>query len=74
MFKKISPTKISDEIIEQFKDLLKGGEIKPGDELPPERELADLLGVSRPSLREALNVLQVMGFLEIWPTGSDVLQ
>jgi len=74
MFKKISPRKISEEIIEQFKDLLKTGEIKPGDELPPERELADLLGVSRPPLREALNVLQAMGFLEIRPRSKIIVK
>jgi GntR family transcriptional repressor for pyruvate dehydrogenase complex len=74
MFKKISPRKISEEIIEQFKDLLKTGEIKPGDELPPERDLADLLGVSRPPLREALNVLQAMGFLEIRPRSKIIVK
>jgi GntR family transcriptional regulator, transcriptional repressor for pyruvate dehydrogenase complex len=67
MFKRISPKKISDEIIEQFKALLSRGELKPGDELPAERELADLIGVSRPPLREALNALQAMGFIEIRP-------
>jgi GntR family transcriptional regulator, transcriptional repressor for pyruvate dehydrogenase complex len=67
MFKRISPKKISDEIIEQFKALLSRGELKPGDELPAERELAELIGVSRPPLREALNALQAMGFIEIRP-------
>jgi len=67
MFKRISPKKISDEIIEQFKALLSRGELKPGDELPSERELAHLIGVSRPPLREALNALQAMGFIEIKP-------
>ncbi len=67
MFKKISPKKISDEIIEQFKDLVGKGELKPGDQLPTERALAESIGVSRPSLREALNTLQAMGFIEIRP-------
>jgi GntR family transcriptional regulator, transcriptional repressor for pyruvate dehydrogenase complex len=67
MFNRISPKKISDEIIEQFKALLSRGELKPGDELPSERELASLIGVSRPPLREALNALQAMGFIEIKP-------
>jgi GntR family transcriptional repressor for pyruvate dehydrogenase complex len=74
MFKKISPKKISDEIIEQFKALLSRGELKPGDELPSERELADLIGVSRPPLREALNALQAMGFLEIKPRRKCVIK
>jgi len=67
MFHKISPKKISEEIIEQFKALLSSGELKPGDELPSERELAESIGVSRPPLREALNALQAMGFIEIRP-------
>jgi len=67
MFHRISPKKISDEIIEQFKALLSTGELKPGDELPSEREMAESIGVSRPPLREALNALQAMGFIEIRP-------
>jgi len=67
MFHRISPKKISDEIIEQFKTLVSTGELKPGDELPSEREMAESIGVSRPPLREALNALQAMGFIEIRP-------
>lgn len=74
MFKKISPKKISDEIIEQFKGLLGKGELKPGDELPSERELAELIGVSRPPLREALNALQAMGFVEIRPRSKIIVK
>ncbi len=65
MFKPIKHTKISDEIISQVKGLIAQGILKPGDRLPPERELVKELGVSRPSLREALNSLIAMGFLEI---------
>ncbi len=65
MFKPIKHTKISDEIISQIKSLIAQGILKPGDRLPPERELVKELGVSRPSLREALNSLITMGFLEI---------
>jgi len=74
MFKRISPRKISDEIIEQFKDMLSKGELKPGDELPSERELAEMLGVSRPPLREALNALQTMGFVDIRPRSKIVVR
>ncbi len=74
MFKKISPRKISDEIIEQFKEMLSSGEIKPGDALPSERELAEMIGVSRPPLREALNALQKMGFIEIRPRSKIVVK
>jgi GntR family transcriptional regulator, transcriptional repressor for pyruvate dehydrogenase complex len=74
MFQRISPKKISDEIIEQFKRLLSNGELKPGDELPSERELAMSIGVSRPPLREALNALQAMGFVEIRPRSKIIVK
>lgn len=74
MFNKISPRKISDEIIEQFKRLLSSGELKPGDELPSERELAESMGVSRPPLREALNALQAIGLIEIRPRSKIIVR
>jgi GntR family transcriptional repressor for pyruvate dehydrogenase complex len=64
-FKPIKQEKISTKIVEQIKSLIAKGELKPGDTLPPERELMALLNVSRASLREALNTLATMGFLEI---------
>ncbi|MBM4351463.1 MAG: FadR family transcriptional regulator [Deltaproteobacteria bacterium] len=65
MFNSIKHTKISEDIANQIKRLIVDGKLKPGDQLPPERELIKQLGVSRPSLREALNSLVTMGFLEI---------
>ena len=65
MFNSIKHTKISEDIANQIKRLIIDGELKPGDQLPPERELIKQLGVSRPSLREALNSLVTMGFLEV---------
>lgn len=44
--------------------ILRGG-LKPGDRLPSQRDLAEQLGVSRPSLREAISVLEVMGLVEV---------
>jgi len=60
----IRPKKISEEIVGQIKQLISKGELKPGDRIPSERELATMLGVSRPSVREAIMVLEAMGFLE----------
>lgn len=60
----IRPKKISEEIVKQIKQLISSGELKPGDRIPSERELATMLGVSRPSVREAIMVLEAMGFLE----------
>lgn len=65
MFKSVKHIKVSDEIIQQVKTLISQGRLKPGDRLPPEREMVNQFGVSRPSLREALNSLVAMGFLEI---------
>ena len=64
VFEPIRPKKISEEIVEQIKTLISRGELKPGDRVPSERELASMLGVSRPSVREAIMVLDAMGFLE----------
>ena len=65
MFKTVKHTKISDEVVNQIKTLITEGRLKPGDRLPPERELIKQFGVSRPSLREALNSLVATGFLEV---------
>ncbi len=64
MFKKIKPKRISDEIVEHIRDLILEGKLKPGDQLPPERELASRMGVSRPVVREAIIRLMDMGYLE----------
>jgi len=60
----IRPKKISEEIVSQVKQLISKGELKPGDRIPSERDLATMLGVSRPSVREAIMVLEAMGFVE----------
>jgi GntR family transcriptional repressor for pyruvate dehydrogenase complex len=64
-FQPIKQEKISAKIAEQIKTLIKNGALKPGDALPPERELVKVFNVSRASLREALNTLAGMGFLEM---------
>lgn len=52
-------------IATQLVELIKLQKLNPGDRLPPERALADLLEVSRPSLREALHILQAQGLVHI---------
>ncbi|GAB6083313.1 FadR/GntR family transcriptional regulator [Desulfuromonas carbonis] len=64
VFEPIRPKKISEEIVDQIKQLIARGDLGPGERIPSERELATLLGVSRPSVREALMVLEAMGFIE----------
>lgn len=62
--KPIKPKRVSDQVFEQLKDLIFKGQLKPGDQLMTERELAQSMGVSRPTVREAINKLVVMGLLE----------
>ena len=52
-------------IASQLIELIDLQKLSPGDKLPPERQLADLLEVSRPSLREALHILQAQGLVQI---------
>lgn len=55
--------KISDDIVEQLEHLILEGVFKPGDRLPAERKLAEELGVSRPTLREALKKMVAKGLI-----------
>jgi GntR family transcriptional repressor for pyruvate dehydrogenase complex len=52
------------KIVEQVRDLIKEGRLKPGDKLPPEQVLAEEFGASRPSVREALSALEILGITE----------
>ena len=53
------------QIADQITALIEGGEYSAGSRLPPERDLAKQLGVSRPSVREALIALEVEGYVEV---------
>jgi GntR family transcriptional repressor for pyruvate dehydrogenase complex len=55
---------LTDQAIEKIKDLIVAGEFSPGAKLPKERELAEQLGLSRNSLREAVRALTLIGVLE----------
>lgn len=63
--KPIKVKKIYEEIVEQIKQLILDGHIKPGDKLPSERNLVESFKVSRASIREALSALEMMGLLEV---------
>ncbi len=58
---------ITELVVQRIKELLERGELKAGSRLPPERELADVLHISRPSLRTALKALSVMGIIRAKP-------
>ncbi len=73
-FKPIKPKKVSSQIAEQIRSSILAGEFNPGDKLPPERELAEMFGVSRPSVREALNILAAAGLVESYQGGGTVVK
>lgn len=57
-FQKVQPEKLSSSVVRQVELLILRGILRPGERLPSERELAERLGVSRPSLRDAISELQ----------------
>jgi GntR family transcriptional repressor for pyruvate dehydrogenase complex len=65
MFNSVKSNKISQHIIDQIRNAIFEGRLKPGDKLPSERELIEKFRVSKATLREALRSLEVLGFLEI---------
>jgi DNA-binding FadR family transcriptional regulator len=64
MFKLIKTKKVYMQVLEQIWDLIRNGKLKPGDKLPPERILAQRLGVSRPSVREGIVALEILGLVD----------
>lgn len=57
--------KLSDEVQERLLRLISGGDLKPGDTMPSERELMERFGVGRPAIREAMQALANMGLVSI---------
>ena len=66
---KLEPIETSERlyvrVARRISDLVEAGEVKPGDRLPSERDLAEMLNVSRPSVREAMIALEVCGLIEV---------
>jgi GntR family transcriptional repressor for pyruvate dehydrogenase complex len=58
------PGRLSRHVVDRFRAMLAAGELRPGDRLPPERELAGRFGVGRGSVREALRELEILGLVE----------
>lgn len=63
MFKEISDERPVDGILNQILEHIQNGSLKPGDALPAERALAEMTGVSRPAVREALRALSLLGIV-----------
>lgn len=57
--------RVYEQIAEQIRELIRSKALRPGDRIPAERELAAMLGVSRPSVREAMIALEAAGFIEV---------
>ena len=63
-FRKVRPTKASTEVAEQILEAIRRGAFPPESKLPSEAELAQMMGVSRPTVREALSGLAAVGLIE----------
>lgn len=64
-FKPVDGRRLYQQIADQIRTLIRRGDYAPGTRLPPERDLAQQLGVSRPSVREALIALEIQGAVEV---------
>jgi GntR family transcriptional repressor for pyruvate dehydrogenase complex len=67
VYQTIATSRLYEQIVEQIEKSILDGAIKPGDQLPPERELAQRFGVSRTAVREAVKALTEKGLVEALP-------
>jgi GntR family transcriptional repressor for pyruvate dehydrogenase complex len=65
LFRKARQNRIFQDVVDQIQSAILDGHIQPGEKLPAERELGEMLGTSRGTLREALRVLEQKGLIEI---------
>ncbi|MDP9571299.1 UNVERIFIED_ORG: DNA-binding FadR family transcriptional regulator [Agrobacterium larrymoorei] len=65
MFVALEPRRLHRQVADQIRTLIEAGEIADGAKLPAERDLAERFAVSRPTVREALIVLEVEGYIQI---------
>ena len=64
-FDKIEAVSLTDQFVQKIESMIISGELMPGDQLPPARELSARMGVSRPVISAGLIELEKMGFVEI---------
>src|SRR5258708_23725905 len=67
MYKAVQTSRLYEQIVQQIEDSIQKGSLKPGEQLPAERELAQQFGVSRTAVREAVKALREKGFVEAYP-------
>jgi GntR family transcriptional repressor for pyruvate dehydrogenase complex len=65
LFKELSRTRSVDDVVGQLRQALLDGRVPDGQRLPSERELAETFGVSRPTVREAMRVLEAAGMVQV---------
>jgi len=66
VYKVVRTSRLYEQIVQQIEDSVLNGTLKPGDQLPAERELAQRLGVSRTAVREAVKALREKGLVEAY--------
>jgi len=64
-FKPLKKMRLYEEVANQIKQPIFDGKLQPGDKLPAERELCEMFNVGRPTIREALRTLSIMGLIEV---------
>ncbi len=69
-FESLSKITLTEQIMQQLAAKITSGELKPGDKIPPERQLSEQLNVSRSRVREALRALSLIGMITITPGGG----
>jgi GntR family transcriptional repressor for pyruvate dehydrogenase complex len=67
LFHPVQRVRAAQAVVEQIRDLLAQGRVKVGDRLPAERNLADLLGVGRSTIREGLRIMESLGMIAVRP-------
>jgi GntR family transcriptional repressor for pyruvate dehydrogenase complex len=67
MYKTVQTSRLYEQIVQQIEESITSGELKEGDQLPAERELAQQFGVSRTAVREAVKTLREKGLVEAYP-------
>ncbi len=66
MYKVVRTSRLYEQIVQQIEETILKGELKPGDQLPAERDLAEQFGVSRTAVREAVKALREKGLVEAY--------
>jgi len=66
MYKIVRTSRLYEQIVQQIEETILKGELKPGDQLPAERDLAEQFGVSRTAVREAVKALREKGLVEAY--------